>query len=277
MQIQFAYSTNAFKKFTLEAAIKKIALSGFDGVEIMADAPHLYPPDYGAPRKLNRLKNLLIKTGLAVSNLNTFTLCAIGDMHHPSWIERDKKLRGLRIQHTKACLCLAKELDCPNISIQPGGRNEHFTRKKAEDTFFAGLQEVIPLAEDLDVNILIEPEPKLLFENSRQFEKFAARFKTDIIGLNCDIGHFYCAGEDPAEVILRLHKYIGHIHIEDIRNRAHNHLICGQGEIDYKPIFKALEKIDYHGFISVELYPYQDTPVEAGRKSLKHLRRILQK
>ena len=45
--MDFGYSTNAFKKFTLIDSIEKIARLGFKGVEIMCDRPHLYPPDFG--------------------------------------------------------------------------------------------------------------------------------------------------------------------------------------------------------------------------------------
>ena len=40
-----AFSTNAFKKFSLENAITEIAKIGFKGVEILGDIPHAYPPD----------------------------------------------------------------------------------------------------------------------------------------------------------------------------------------------------------------------------------------
>jgi sugar phosphate isomerase/epimerase len=273
--MKFAYSTNAFKRYTLEESITLIKEIGFDGVEIMADQPHLYPSDYQSPNKLVPLKNLLKEKGLAVSNLNTFTLFAVGDMHHPSWIEKDASLRRIRIEHTLNCLQLAKELGCPNISTQPGGRVEYFSPVESLKLFTSGLEEIVPEAKRLGVKILVEPEPQLLMENSRQFAEFISKVDTSNIGLNCDIGHFWCAGEDPVEIIRRFLPFIHHIHIEDIKNRIHQHLICGQGEIDFPPIFETLKKIGYQGFLSVELYPYQENPVEAGRESLAYLRRFI--
>lgn len=274
--MRFAYSTNAFKKHTLDETVRLIKGIGFEGVEILADRPHLYPPDY-SPQKVKALKDQLAALGLKVSNLNTFTLEGYpgGSMHHPSWIEKDANLRRVRIQHTKDCLKLAKELDCPNISIQPGGKVEHFTPAESIKLFIQGLREVLPTAQEHNVRILVEPEPHLLMENSGQFSEFIAKVDTSVIGLNCDVGHFYCAGEDPAAVIRKLAKHIYHVHIEDIKNRVHKHLICGQGEMDFKAIFGALREIKYQGFISVELYPYQDSPVEAGQESLAFLKEIV--
>ncbi|QTA78994.1 xylose isomerase-like domain-containing protein [Desulfonema limicola] len=42
----FAYSSNAFVKFSIMDAIDIIAQSGFGGLEIMGDRPHVYPPDF---------------------------------------------------------------------------------------------------------------------------------------------------------------------------------------------------------------------------------------
>ncbi|MDI6733543.1 MAG: sugar phosphate isomerase/epimerase [Planctomycetota bacterium] len=274
--MKFAYSTNAFKRYTLEDALRLIKEIGFDGVEIMADHPHLYPPDCTL-KKVERLNHHLTTLGLKVSNLNTFTLTGYpgGNMHHPSWIEKDTRLRQVRYEHTRNCLRLAAQLGCPNISTQPGGKVEDFSPEESIKLFISGLQEMLPLALQLGVKILIEPEPELLLENSGQFAEFIKQVDSSLIGLNCDIGHFYCAGEEPSEVIRTFRQYIYHIHIEDIKNRIHNHLICGQGEIDFASVFAALKEINYIGFISVELYPYQENPVQAGKISLEYLRKII--
>lgn len=272
--MKFAYSTNAFKRHSLAETIQLIKETGFDGVEIMADRPHLYPPDYGKAG-LTELKKKLKSLGLVVSNLNTFTLFAVGDMHHPSWIEKEASHREIRLQHTKNCLRLASELECPNISIQPGGRVERLSRAESMRVFIEGLNEVIPVAKRYGVKILVEPEPHLLMENSSQFAEFINNIDTSTIGLNCDVGHFYCAGEVPSDVIREFAPVISHIHIEDIKDRAHDHKICGQGDMDFKSIFDAIRDIKYNGFISLELYPYQDNPVEAGRESLRFLERFV--
>jgi hypothetical protein len=43
MAYRLAYSTNAYTRFQLPEAIRRIARLGFDGLEILADAPHLLP------------------------------------------------------------------------------------------------------------------------------------------------------------------------------------------------------------------------------------------
>jgi sugar phosphate isomerase/epimerase len=271
----FGYSTNAFVKFSLTEAIKKIADLGFKAVEIMADRPHLYPPDF-SDGDLARLKDILGENKLTVTNLNSFTLFAVGDTYLPSWIEPEKERRKTRIRHTCDCLKIADYLNCKNISVPPGGPLDGISRKTAMARFYRGLEKVVPLAESLAVKILVEPEPHLLLENTREFLDFIKAIQSPAVGINFDIGHFFCAGENPIEAFETLFQWVGHVHVEDIApDRTHNHLIAGQGAIAFAEVFKTMARLGYSGDISLELYPYVNIPEEAGRQSLSFLRPIL--
>ncbi len=270
------YSTNAFVRFSVFEAVEKIGRLGFRGVEIMCDRPHLYPPDYGE-ENLTRLKTLIDDQGLKVTNLNSFTLFAVGDTYLPSWIEPQEERREIRIQHTLQCLKVADFFGCKNISVPPGGPVGNISREKAMTLFHRGLESVAPLAQELDIKILVEPEPDLLMENTREFKEFIVDVKSPAIGVNFDIGHFFCAGEDPRVAFEELFEWIGHVHLEDIApDRVHNHLILGHGAIQFTEIFQTMLKLGYQGDVSLELYPYVDAPEEAGRESLAYLQTLLQ-
>jgi sugar phosphate isomerase/epimerase len=209
---------------------------------------------------------------LKVTNLNSFTLFAVGDTYLPSWIEPEAERRNMRIRHTLDCIKIADSLGCDNISIPPGGPLGNINRREAVRLFYQGLEQVIPLAEQLNVKILVEPEPDLLLENTREFKSFIKEVHSAAVGLNFDIGHFYCAGEDPARSFEELFQWVGHVHIEDIApSRIHNHLIAGHGAIPFLDIFKTIVRLKYRGNISLELYPYVDMPESAGLESLNTL------
>lgn len=272
----FGYSTNAFTKFSLIESLEKIAKLGFKGVEIMGDQPHLYPPDFDAD-DIARVKKALRKHNLKVTNLNSFTLFAVGNTYLPSWIEPEKERREIRIQHTIECLKMADVLGCKNISVPPGGPLNNVSRNAAMSLFHRSLEKVIPWAEELGVKILVEPEPNLMLENTADFKVFIKDVKSHIVGLNFDIGHFFCAGEDPSTTFEELLEWVGHVHLEDIAaDRVHNHLIAGHGAIDFLDIFQNMARLEYDGDISLELYPYVNTPESAGRESLYYLHPIFQ-
>ena len=275
--MKLAYSTNAFKRYSLNEAIRMIAEIGYEGIELLCDSPHAYPPIF-QDKEIHSFKNQIAKFRLVISNLNAFTLYSISDVYHPSWIEDDKVSRELRITHTINCIKLAKKIGAKNLSTEPGGpvRGRKTNMKYLEKLFMEGLNRVVPIAKEENIKILIEPEPNLLLENSNQFLNFIDNLSTDNVGLNFDIGHFYCVEEDPAEIIYKLSEYIEHFHLADIAsNRIHNHLIPGEGSINFRSVFKAIEGIGYKGFVTVELYPYQLCPKEAGKKAYEYLYRLL--
>lgn len=268
----FGYSTNAFVKYSLLDSFDMIARLDFAGVEIMCDQPHLYPPEYDDDA-LTKVKDSLEKNRLKPTNLNSFTLFAVGDTYLPSWIEPEAERRQIRVDHTLACLEIAAFIGCRNISVPPGGPlPTNMTRKEALHLFHQGMDQVIPKAEELSVQLLIEPEPNLLMERTAEIKPFVSEIQAPAVGINFDIGHFYCAGEDPAAAFEELYPWVGHVHIEDIApTREHNHLIAGLGAIDFPSVFTAMKRSGYPHDMSLELYPYTDRPEEAGRASLAHL------
>src|SRR4051812_26703042 len=106
--MNLAFSTNAFKKNTLESAIDSIAAVDYAGVELMADIPHAYPPDM-PPDRIARIQSQLAARNLAISNINAFTLFAQGDTYHPTWIEDDLRQVAKRIEHTKNTIKMAAQ------------------------------------------------------------------------------------------------------------------------------------------------------------------------
>jgi sugar phosphate isomerase/epimerase len=304
--INLAFSTNAFKRYSLEDSIREITKLGYRGVEILCDIPHAYPPDFKGEHQIRSLKKALSSYNAEISNLNAFTLFAIGDTYHPSWIDDSTSRREMRILHTIECIRLAKRIGAKHLSTEPGGpvtlpsssfsssllssslsssSSASSSQQKQqlqdidhlEETFLDGLTKVSKVAEEEDIKVLIEPEPGLLIENSRQFKKLMAKVtNAEYIKLNFDIGHFYCVNEDPAKVVLELSDYIEHFHLADIAHtRVHNHLIPGRGSIDFRSVFDAMDDIGYRGFVTVELYPYQDNPIEAAEEAYDYLCNIM--
>jgi sugar phosphate isomerase/epimerase len=104
------------------------------------------------------------------------------------------------------------------------------------------------------------------------FKAFIEEVRSPALGVNFDIGHFYCLGEDPSAAFEQMFPWVGHVHLDDIgRSRIHNHLIPGRGAIDFLEVFKAMARLGYDRDICLELYTYLDTPVEAGEEALNYI------
>ena len=270
-----AFSTNAFKKNTIFEAVDAIAAIGYTGVELMADVPHAHPTSFTVDQR-DKLHRQLARLNITVSNVNAFTHFADGDTYHPTWIEDDAARREVRVVHTLNSITLAAEFKAKTLSLQPGGPTigTTITRPLAGQRFAEGLSRVLPSAREKNVILAIEPEPGLFIETAAEYLAFKNEFFRDepMVKMNCDVGHLFCVGDDPAATIHQMSEQIAHVHLEDIgANRVHQHLTPGKGVIDFAAIFAALKDIRYPGWVTVELYPYETTAAGVAKLAWDHL------
>jgi sugar phosphate isomerase/epimerase len=280
--MQLAFSSNAYTQFPIEEAIARIAAAGYTGIELLADVPHAWPVGL-LPERRQAIRDCLAAHNLTVSNVNGFMMNAVADPRqpywHPSWIEPDPNYRAIRREHTKRALVLAKEVGAKNLQTEPGGPlAPGQSWREAADIFYEELMPCVEVAERLEVGLLIEPEPDLMIERFGQFLEFIERIDSPWVGLNFDIGHAFCVGEDPQEWVAQMAPYARHYHFEDIAStRVHRHLIPGDGAIDFLAVLKAIQATNYDGWITVELYPYIDQPDEAAREAYAFVTGEMQK
>ncbi len=286
--MQLAFSSNAYLNYPLEETVARIAALGYRGMELLADVPHAWPAGLLSERR-REIRACLDRHGMRISNINGFMMNAVGDPRqpywHPSWIEPDRHYRAIRREHTKRALQLAADLRLqfspistskgrtdlggPSIQTEPGGPLAGGQSwQAAAQVFYDEIMPCVELAEKLEVHLLIEPEPGLLIERFEQYLEFAGRIDSPWVGLNFDIGHAYCVGQDPQDWIARMAPHTRHYHLEDIpASREHRHMVPGRGAIDFSAVLREIAKSGYAGWVTVELYPYIDNPDQAGREA----------
>lgn len=277
--MKISFSTNAFVRYSVFEALERIAAIGYQGVELLADVPHLYPPTI-SPQEIAKIRELLDRKGLEPANINANT--AVGyygrtfwePLFEPSLAHPDFQLRKWRIDYTRKCLEFAKELRVPNISITSGRTVPGIHPEKSLSLFEESLLELLDYSANLEVAIGVEYEPGLLVENFQELLGLIQRINCPWLGCNLDIGHSYLSGENLERVLESLSYSIFHIHLEDIRNRKHFHLIPGHGEIDFHALFQILNKHNYRGFVTVELYTYPQEPENAAREAFRYLNNL---
>ncbi|MFD1685625.1 sugar phosphate isomerase/epimerase family protein [Halobellus litoreus] len=269
--MRFAFSANAFQAYDPGETVEILGDIGYEGVELLFGASHLHPADTDA-EDVAAVENALDDAGLEISNCNAFMVTA-EDFQHPSYVETDPQYRQQRIDYTRESLRLADAFGADSISIQPGGPvPAGKSREWAMETFAEGMRSVAQTAEELGVDVLIEPEPDLLIETTDQYLDIEGRIDSGAVGCNFDAGHLFCVGEDPAEAVGRLAERTPHYHLEDIpADRTHEHTQLGDGAMDVDGFLEAVEETGYEGFVTVELYPYQETAEETAREAYEYL------
>ena len=280
-RMKLAFSSNAYMNFSIEETIQRIAAIGYQGIELLADVPHAWPAGL-LPERKESIRKALDDAGLTISNINAFMMNAVADPRqpywHPGWTDPDPHYRAIRREHTKRALHLAAELGAPHITTEPGGELlPGQTREQASEIFYEELMPCLEVAEDVGVGLLIEPEPDLLIERFDEYLEFVGRLDSKQVGLNFDIGHAYCVSEDPEDWVAKMAEHTVHYHLEDIAaSRVHAHLVPGQGAIDFAATLSAIQGTGYTGWLTVELYPYVDSPDEAALEAREFLQQKLQ-
>jgi len=278
--VKLAFSTNAYLRHPFDEAAARIAAIGYQGLELLADVPHAWPAGLLEGSKQG-IRDAMAKNGLQFSNINSFMMNAIDDHRqpywHPSFLEPDANYRQVRIDHTRRALDLCAELGAPHITTEPAGPiPQGMSRQEAVDLFVDALKPLAEHAEKLGVLLLIEPEPELLLERTDQYIEIHERVNSPALGLNFDVGHAFCMSEDLPKAIEALAPLTRHYHLEDIAaTRVHHHLVPGDGAIDFAEVVAAIRQTGYDGWLTVELYPFQDDPDTAARRAHEALKPLV--
>ncbi len=277
--VQLAFSTNAYTRFGLAEAIRRIADCGYDGVELLADVPHAYLPEFDDDRE--ELHETLEATGISVSNINANTAAGYYDdapdssFFDPTLITDDDEERAWRVSYTKDAIDLAGAVGAPAVCVATGRPEPGNPPEQAREYLLDSLHEILDHAESVGVDVGIEFEPELLIECTDEVLDLIDVVGRDALGVNLDIGHAAVYGEDPAESVRQCAGQITGVHVEDIvggRRGKHYHRVPGEGDLNFEAIFRTLDDIGYDGFATLELYTYPDAPDRAAQRSLDVLR-----
>jgi len=112
----------------------------------------------------------------------------------------------------------------------------------------------------------------MFIDNMTRFCQLHGPILDPLFGLTLDIGHLHCQGENIAEEIRRWQNCLLNVHIEDMRRGVHEHLMFGEGEIDFGPVLGALKEIGYAGGVHVELSRHSHDAVNTARRAIAFLR-----
>ena len=91
-----------------------------------------------------------------------------------------------------------------------------------------------------------------------------------------DVGHLFVTREGaPEEVIPRVKDRLAQVHLEDMRTGVHEHLLPGQGDVDFAAVRNALQEAEYAGAVCFELSRHSHEAPTAARRAFEFLKPIL--
>jgi L-ribulose-5-phosphate 3-epimerase len=272
-----AYNTNGFAHHDPAAAIELLAEIGYRGVGLTIDHGFLNPYADGFRQSLASMRKLLDRFAMrSVVETGARFLLDPRHKHEPTLMTGDSSGRTRRIEFYRRTIDIAHELKSDCVSIWSGTLHDSIDDDVAFDRLIDGLRPVCDYADSKRVLIGFEPEPGMFIDRMARFEELLKRLDAPPLKLTLDIGHLHSQWDVPiVDQIRRWSDRLVNVHIEDMRRGVHEHLMFGEGEIDFRPILSELKAIEYQGLVQVELSRHSHMAPEAAQQAFDFLQPLL--
>jgi sugar phosphate isomerase/epimerase len=135
------------------------------------------------------------------------------------------------------------------------------------------LQSAVPALEEYDVVLAVEPlgPQEGDFLNTADLGvRLIEMVGHPRVRLHLDVKAMSTEAQPIPQVIRAHAAHLAHFHANDPNRRG-----PGMGEVDFVPIFAALEEIGYQGWVSVEVFDYEPGPERLARESIDYMRRCV--
>lgn len=265
------YNTNGFAHHRLNDALAIIAEFGYRGVALTPDVNHFNPfRDIGSPEyDTEELIELFQEQKLqVVIETGARFLLDPRRKHQPTLISSTADGRFERYSFLQDCVYVAKEIGARELSFWSGTPTDDASPRALMVRLTDGCRRLADVAAKYDIRLAFEPEPGMFIDTMEKFADLHAAVNHPNFGLTLDVGHLVCTGELPvSEHIKRWKRWLWNVHIEDMRPGVHDHLMFGEGTVDFADVFAGLRAIDYAGMVSVELSRHSYDAVTTARRA----------
>jgi L-ribulose-5-phosphate 3-epimerase len=280
--MRLGYNTNGLADHDLSSAIEIVAELGYSAIGLTLDHHKLNPYSASVEQEVELVRAQLARYNLLpVIETGARYLLDAWEKHQPTLVSPDQTGRQRRIDFIRRAIEIADELNAHAVSFWSGKPTDAVDEATVLDRLCDSIADVLDYAARRNVALAFEPEPGMAIDTLDRFEKLLAALERRNIdhrglGLTIDIGHLHCMGEVPlSDQLSKWSDRLVNLHVEDMRFGRHEHLMFGEGEIDFAPIFATLGDMGYTGPVLVELSRHSHIGPVAARHSIEFLRPLI--
>jgi L-ribulose-5-phosphate 3-epimerase len=271
------YNTNGFAHHRLEDAIDILAELGYGGVALTLDIHHLDPFAPDLPTQTAAIAHQLARHRMrCVIETGARFLLNPRQKHQPTLISPTPEERAVRLDFLKRCADIAADLNADCVSFWSGVATDNAPGGVRMTRLEDRCERLAEFAIEHNVRLAFEPEPGMFIDTMDKFAELHARMHHPAFGLTVDVGHLVCNGELPVSKFLTEWKHVlWNVHIEDMKAGVHDHLMFGEGDVDFEDVFAGLRAAEYTGGVYVELSRHSHDAVNTAKKAKAFLDRYL--
>jgi xylose isomerase len=197
----------------------------------------------------------------------------------------DAAIRIRAVDHVRSMCDAGAELGCQLINLWPGQDGYDYLLSADYETERAWLCESVSnlakLYPDMKFSLEYKPkEPRTHSYMARMADTLLLAIETGApnVGVTIDTGHAFVAGEIVGESIVlakRAGDRLFHMHFNDNHMTTDDDMIVGTvHSVVYLETLYWLDRCGYHGWLSMDQYPYREDAAEAIGESILWLRQF---
>lgn len=269
--MKFAICNEIFKDWSLEDTFNFVSKTGYDALEIAPFTISKSVLDISATQR-SQIKELAARSQIAVSGIH-WVLVQTEGLHLTS---PDSATRGRTAAYFSALVDFCADVGGRTIvvgspkqrNLEPGVSPEQGW-EWATDIF----REPVMKAEQRGVTICFEPlapSETNFINTAAEAIRFISQLNTPHFKIILDVKAMSSETKPIPEIIRESWPQFAYFHANDKNLKG-----PGFGDVDFRPILGTLRQVGYQGYVSVEVFNFDEGPQVIAEQSLKNLRAAL--
>ena len=268
--MKFGICNEIFQGWKIEDTFAYAAKAGYDAVEIAPFTLAKYVTEIPASER-QRIRDAARHAGIAISGIHWVLVQAEGMyLTHP-----DGDIR----QRTGKYFCDLVDF-CADLGGQiivvgsPKQRNimEGATKEQAWEWATNVFRDAVQRAGEKDVTICFEPlapSETNFINTAAEAIQFVQQLNTPHFKIILDVKAMTSEAKPIPQIIRESWPHFAYFHANDANLKG-----PGFGDVDFKPIAAALKDVGYQGYVSVEVFKFEEGPEVIATKSIEYLKRV---
>jgi len=268
--MKFAICNEIFRGWKIEDVFAHAARLGYDGVEIAPFTLANSVTDISAGER-KRIREAAARNGIAIAGIHWVLVKPEGlYINHT-----DAGIRQRTAEYFRALVDFCADLGGKIIVVgSPKQRNvlPGVSSEQAATWALATFEPAVRLAEERGVTVCLEPlsPAETNFVNTAaEAIRFVQLLPSPNFRIILDVKAMCSEPGPPDRIIRESWPHFAHFHANDRNLKG-----PGFGDVDFAPIAKALHEVGYAGFVSVEVFSFEEGPEAIANRSLDYLKRV---
>jgi sugar phosphate isomerase/epimerase len=270
--MRFAICNEIYQGWPMDDAMAHAKKTGYEGFEIAPFTMGKYVTDVSATER-RRVRALAEKHGLVLTGIHWVLVGAEGMYLTSPDAEVRRKTSDYFVELVKFCADLGGRvvvLGSPKQrSLLPGVSFEQAWQWATEC-----LRPAVKTAESCGVTVCFEPLAPMetnFINRAEDAIRFARQYQSPAMKIILDVKAM-CGETKPIPQIIRESRgEFVYFHANDRNLKG-----PGFGDTDFHPIAAALREVGYDGWVSVEVFKFEEGAEVIATRSLEYLRRVFQ-